>query len=81
MGILLVIDMSKNKKVSVAVGSAIVVTVVAAAGYCIARRFEYWRELREEIAIIPWPVSKEYKSWKTFFRSPRDPKPRTTIEW
>ena len=71
MAILRVIDMQNNKKVSVAVGSAILVTVVAAAGYCLARKLEDWNKSKNDLEAIPWDVPEEYKSWKTFFRDPK----------
>ena len=71
MGILLVIDMLRNKKASVVVSSAIVVAMVAAAGYCIVKRLEGWNTSKEELEAIPWDVPEEYTSWKTFFREPK----------
>jgi len=69
--ILLVIDMLRNKKASVAVSSAIVVVMVAVAGYCIAKRLDGWNKSKDELGAIPWDVPKEYTSWKTFFRNPK----------
>ena len=60
MDILSVIEMSKRNKISIAVGSALVTTIVAIVGYRIVRRAADWNVLREEIASIPW----DFEDWK-----------------
>ena len=61
MDILSVTEMSKRNKISIAVGSALVTTIVAVVGYSIVRRAVDWNVLREEIASIPWDL----EDWKT----------------
>ena len=60
MDILSVTEMSKRSKISIAVGSALVTTIVAVVGYRFFRRAADWNVLREEIASIPW----DFKDWK-----------------
>ena len=60
MDILSVTEMSKRNKISIAVGSALVTTIVAVVGYSIVRRAVDWNVLREEIASIPW----DFENWK-----------------
>ena len=52
--------MSKRNRISIAVGSALVTTIVAVVGYRIVRRAADWNVLREEIASIPW----DFEDWK-----------------
>jgi len=54
VGILRVIEMQKNNKFLIAMGSSIVATMVGAVGYCIIKKNYDRQNLKIDMAGIPW---------------------------
>ena len=59
-------SLSKKTSYTLAVSGALLAT----SGYLAVRKYMSYKDWQEELDCIPWDVPNEYKSWKSFFKTP-----------